>query len=470
MSRARSIVTGVAAAVALCACSPRPDIALDIRLPDDRRLLAAISTLNLSAERDAHVLSQRRFSAGGARYLSLSGVTEGPRTVLTLEGLTASGDLQGRGQSCPFDYAGPGQTESIYFAPTNFFGPTVGTPLAQRDDPLALALDDGRVLIAGGIDMLSAGHAALADAELYSPATGLFVAAPLALNQARENAQIVPLGGVGAIVVGGSDASRAPIGSSEVYRASDGSFVAFENSLVGPRMGHRVVVLPDPDGRVLITGGIASSGGLPLGSTALVKVQSDGTATVDAGPVLNVPRREHAAVVAIGIAVVIGGYDASGSPTASIEALVPDTDGDGSPREWTAIASLRQARADATATLLKDGTILVVGGAVDSAHTPAADAELYNPITQQTISYTLGTARRRHSATLLPDGRVLVVGGLGSDQQPLASVELFVPGVGFVSERPLGTPRASHVAVPLCDGTVLVIGGGPAAELYTPSG
>jgi Galactose oxidase, central domain len=454
------------AALALFGCSAKPDVALDIRLPDDRRLLAAVSALNLSAERDDHVLAQRRFNAGGPRYLSLSGVTEGPRTVLTLEGVTAAGDVQARGQSCPFDFAGRGETASIYFAPTNFFGPTVGTPLEQRDDPLVLALDDGRVLFAGGIDMLN--EQALSNAELYSPSTSRFTMAAPSLNQARENSQLVPVSGVGALVVGGSDASRAPIGSSEVYLASNGNFVAFENDLLGPRMGHRVVVLPD--GRVLVTGGIAIAAGTPLASTALVQVQNDGTATVEAGPPMNVPRREHAAVVAIGIAVVIGGYDVSGSPTASIEALVPDSDGDGTPTEWTQISALRQPRADATATLLQDGTILVVGGAVDSARTPAGDAEVYNPITRETTSYALGTARRRHSATLLPDGRVLVVGGIGSDKMPLSSVELFVPGVGFVSERSLGTARASHVAVPLCDGTVLVVGGGPGAELYTPSG
>jgi hypothetical protein len=132
------------------------------------------------------------------------------------------------------------------------------------------------------------------------------------------------------------------------------------------------------------------------------------------------------------------------------------------------VASLSFPRAEATASLLLDGSILVVGGAGDAAGTPRADAELYNPVTRTTMIYPLAVARRGHTATVLPDGRVLVAGGLDKNGNPVASVELFASGVGFVSERPLGAPRAHHVAVPLCDGTVLVVGGAATAEIYTP--
>jgi hypothetical protein len=171
-------------------------------------------------------------------------------------------------------------------------------------------------------------------------------------------------------------------------------------------------------------------------------------------------------VVASGIPVVIGGYDAGGVPTRSIEALVP-AEGP-APSNFVEIASLRTARAEATATLLADGTILVAGGAGDAAGTPLLDAEVFNPIIGRTVVYPLAAARRGHTATLLAAGRVLVVGGMGKDGVPLSSVELFIPGVGFVSERSLSAPRAGHRTVALCDGTVLVVGGGGGAELYTP--
>src|SRR5678815_4104358 len=136
------------------------------------------------------------------------------------------------------------------------------------------------------------------------------------------------------------------------------------------------------------------------------------------------------------------------------------------------IAHMQTPRGEATASVLADGSILLVGG-IGPAGTPLADAELFNPITRSTERYTLAVARHAHSATVLSDGRVLVAGGAkdeassSEDEVPSAEVELFLPGFGFVTERRLGTPRADHLAVSLCDETVLLMGGGPGAELYT---
>ena len=101
------------------------------------------------------------------------------------------------------------------------------------------------------------------------------------------------------------------------------------------------------------------------------------------------------------------------------------------------IARLRTARAEATASVLPDGSILLVGG-IGPDGKPLADAELFNPITRSTELYSLAFPRHGHSATVLPDGRVLIAGG-NVDGAPINEVELFVPGVGFLSER-----RAGH--------------------------
>ena len=72
-------------------------------------------------------------------------------------------------------------------------------------------------------------------------------------------------------------------------------------------------------------------------------------------------------------------------------------------------------RSQHTATLLKDGRILLVGGCRMVAR--LANVEIYDPVSntyQPTGS--LNTPRSAHSATLLPDGRVLVVGGYGNQQ------------------------------------------------------
>jgi hypothetical protein len=455
--------------VAVGGCAPAPQVALSIRVaPDPEGLFAGVATLDLRAQRDARPIGQHSFAAG-SRYLSLSDIPYGPRTVLALDGVTSAGDVIAHGATCPFDFFGGGTAASLYFAPNDFFGPTQGAPLATRDDPLLYTVEDGSVLIIGGIDLASG--TALGSTERYSPATGRFTPAAARLDTAREESRLANVVGVGALVIGGRDASGAPIETAEVLLDHSFTFAApIASPVLGPRAGHAVVRLPD--GRILVVGGYTTAPLpgqpiTPVGTTALVSVQSDGSAAVDAGPALAVPRHEHAAVLAIGTAVVIGGYGTDGKPLASIEALF--SDGRGDPVNWSVIASLQFPRAMATATILQDGSILVVGGAGDAEGSPRGDAEAYNPITRTTTVFPLFDARRGHTATLLPDGRVLITGGVGSDGKPLASVELFVPGVGFVSERPLSRPRREHEAMPLCDGTVLVVGGAPGAELYTPS-
>jgi hypothetical protein len=73
-----------------------------------------------------------------------------------------------------------------------------------------------------------------------------------------------------------------------------------------------------------------------------------------------------------------------------------------------------------TATLLKDGTVLVAGGG-DVSNNPLQSAEIYDPATDTwTSTPDMIYAHDFHTATLLKDGTVLVAGG-GAD------AELYVP-------------------------------------------
>jgi hypothetical protein len=98
------------------------------------------------------------------------------------------------------------------------------------------------------------------------------------------------------------------------------------------------------------------------------------------------------------------------------------------------------ARESQTATLLPDGTVLVAGGNSGSSVIGLlASAELYDPGSRTwTATGSMTEARYGHTATLLRDGRVLVA--LGSHQtgctpgtpcsgsiDPLASAELYDP-------------------------------------------
>ncbi|MDB4966524.1 MAG: hypothetical protein JWN44_2213 [Myxococcales bacterium] len=444
----------------VAACGRPPDLALAIRLPDDRRLLAAVAKINMTATRDGVVLASSSNSAS-ASTVSLSGVSPGARTVISLDGVDATGILIARGKTCPVAFGASGTTAPLYFAPTNFFAPTAAMPTTTRSGAVALALDDGTVLVAGGAD--DAGLA-LATTDLFTPGSAVFAASSPALNHARAGAQAVALSAVGVLVVGGVDTSNVVVADAELYSETQRAFLPISDPRLDGRVGHRLVALPD--GSALVSGG---SGGdaapAPLAGTLILEVRSDGTARVSQGPTMIDARREHAATVAIGILMVFGGYGANGEPLDSIEAVDPAGSAARAGR-------LQYARAEATASLLPDGSILIVGG-VGTDRLPLENAELYNPITRSTTIYPMAANRRGHTATVLTDGRVLVAGGITADKKTgtsakTTSVELFGgSSVGFLTERSLGTARAGHAAVSLCDETVLVVGGNAGAEIYS---
>jgi hypothetical protein len=120
-------------------------------------------------------------------------------------------------------------------------------------------------------------------------------------------------------------------------------------------------------------------------------------------------------------------------------------------------------RSGAAAVDLGDGRILVVGG--DNGYPPDRgpqySAEIYDPTTG---TFTVANGRMSEgrsdlSATRLRDGRVLVLGGRQSGSF-LASADVFDPETGtFTPLGPMGAARAGHAAVLLRDGRVAIIGG-----------
>jgi Galactose oxidase, central domain len=142
-----------------------------------------------------------------------------------------------------------------------------------------------------------------------------------------------------------------------------------------------------------------------------------------------------------------------------------------------------------TATLLYDGTVLIVGGHLNiplRSHTVGPSdglgtTELFDPSTGTfTSSANMITPRGEHTATLLADGRVLIAGGIDRQGRSLASAEIYDPSTAiFTATGSMSISRAGHTATLLNSGRVLIAGGYTGgyglgsplagAELYDPT-
>lgn len=125
---------------------------------------------------------------------------------------------------------------------------------------------------------------------------------------------------------------------------------------------------------------------------------------------------------------------------------------------WVSLVPMLRARDGyATATVLRDGRILIVGGRGKDDSDAPDTAELYDPVAGRVeLTEPPETSHSGHTATLLPDGRVLVVGGHASE----AVAEVFDPESERwtrVSAPPIPIDR--HAATLLPDGGVIVTGG-----------
>jgi N-acetylneuraminic acid mutarotase len=128
--------------------------------------------------------------------------------------------------------------------------------------------------------------------------------------------------------------------------------------------------------------------------------------------------------------------------------------------KYKSVAPLHTARHGHSATLLRDGRVLVIGG-YTLPQQWLGDAEIYDPSSDTwTQTYPLYKHGVTHTATVMKDGRVLVVGGCIGDGVCTERAEIFNPKTdSWIDVPPLQSDRASHIAQLLDNGHVLVAGG-----------
>ena len=262
----------------------------------------------------------------------------------------------------------------------------------------------GKVLIVG-----SGGSSA----ELYDPAAGTFTTTG-SMTQARTSptATLLEAGSakLGSVLIVGGNSGGGTL-TAELYNPATGTFSA-TGSMSIPRAGHTATQLLD--GRVLIAGGGTNTAELydpasgtftPTGSMTVARTAATATRLQDGS-------------------VLIFGAGGSSADLYDAKAGM-----------FTPVGSYGLVAQGQTASLRQDGSVLTAGGCCSGRyHLSVSAAALFAPESDGfTSTWALTTSRGFHTATVLADGTVLIVGGTnithnyftGIWRRTLSSAELF---------------------------------------------
>ena len=352
---------------------------------------------------------------------------------------------------------------------------STGDMAVGRIDHRATLLDGGRVLATGGKSCPAGGgdtgkcrdaDSALASAELWDPATGVW-SATSGMQDARYTHSSILLND-GRVLLAGGDGTEAELASVELYDPSADTWTS-AGSLESPRSFSGVALLHD--GRVLIVGG-----GTAEAADATSEVYDPVSGSWSSAGSMTVARQSHTTtLLPDGRVLVTGGFGGV-RYHATAEIYDPDED------TWTQISDLSVERYDHTATLLQDGRVLLTGGRPSpfAGRLALSSAQLYNPGTDTwSEPFEMVDKRTAHTALLLEDGRPLVIGGGPRRNFPTNLVWTYDPTDNDWSPvQSMASPRERHASTLLGDGRALVTGGRElrdtsfyyrSAEVFDPS-
>jgi N-acetylneuraminic acid mutarotase len=245
---------------------------------------------------------------------------------------------------------------------------TVTGPMrTARAEFIAVLLPSKKILVAGGCTSYNANGciAVTTAAELYNPATGTWTATG-AMRAARMAMTGTVLMSGKALIAGGQTAASDALGSSELYNPATGTFT-LTGRLITPRSGHTATLLTS--GFVLMAGGENVNGI----SISKAELYNPATGTYVATGNMPSNRQEHRAVLLpAGTVLVVGGNNVNAITTTVLASCAIYNPATGT---WTTTSSMKNARADHTATLLHTGHVLAAGG--DNTSGELASAELF---------------------------------------------------------------------------------------------
>lgn len=226
--------------------SQRHDAGAGVLLSDGRLLLAGgvdDSGMHYLATAELYDPATGHFTATG----SMRAAREAPGAALLPDGrvLIAGGDQGDTGPDAVIL-----STAEIFDPRTGQFS-SAGRLAAPRSNPLCASLPDGRVLVAGGETEDNGALTYLTSAETYDPTKKAFQPTG-AMDVAHFNGSIVALRDGRLLVAGGLDTDYNVVASAQIYDPAVG-FFSNTGAMTEARVPGSVVALPD--GRAFFFGG-----------------------------------------------------------------------------------------------------------------------------------------------------------------------------------------------------------------------
>jgi len=327
----------------------------------------------------------------------------------------------------------------------------------RGEHPAIAVLQDGRVLIAGGTTVPDDVTSALPTAEIFQRTqqadTVVPAAGPMQVPRWRDAATTMMDGRV--LVVGGGEdcTNTTACKTADLFDPATNTFKPTANLMAEDRTFAWSVLMVD--GRVMITSD----------SSPTVEVYNPAT---DSFTTIALPTVHHYGqrIVRLrdGRIMVMGGDGCAGTCTIAqndVAIYDPKTD------KFTAAKPMNFGRTQFTAHVLPDGRVMVLGGASISAggvNAPMDSIEAYDPSsdTWTTEPYKLGSGRTWHASALVRDGTIIVMGGYTTVScTPSDTVDQVDPINNVVkSFGTLPDPNTEWNAVTMLDGSVLGVGGG----------
>ena len=253
----------------------------------------------------------------------------------------------------------------------------------------------------------------------------------------------------GTVLVAGGENIDGVLSASEIYAPALDAWLPAPDIPWG-RVSHHAIALAN--GEVMILGGVSALSPSPPALPVLVYDPDDGQ--WHASPGALAPRTlDSATLLDNGSVLLVGGYDESQIPGAT---LFDPTTGNS-----VSTAAMQIPRFDHVALKLTDGRVLVAGGSTTpGAGTATAACEVYDPVanTWSPVA-SLAFARQAANAILLDDGKVLVAGG-AVDGSTVRMSETYDPTTNtWTDSGELSVGRFVPTLTRLPDGRILAVGG-----------